>query len=279
MIKTILFPTDFSNRANYALKDAIGIAKSLDAKLILFHVYARPVPVNSKFVDAGKSLLHKREQHIEEEFSMLKQIFPELKTIEASYVKSLGLVLDQTVAAIEKHKVDLIVMATKGARGLEVFWNSNAYRVSQQINVPMLTIPYGAELNEISNIGIATNYDENSHLQPLGFVKQLADAYKAKVYIVRVHGDKKKQTLSNSEQKVADKISRVLTSTKHVFDYSLNKDVETGILEFSESKNIQMICVVQTKRNFFEDLLHDSVTKKLTLGLNMPLLLLNKPKV
>ena len=278
MVKTILFPTDFSNRANYALKDAIGMAKRLDAKLILFHAYARPVPVNSKFVDAGKSLLHKRENHVEEEFSMLKQIFPELKTIEANYVKSLGIVLDQTVAAIEKYKVDLVVMGTKGARGLEVFWNSNAYRLSQHVFVPILTIPYGAELNEIKNIGIATDYDENSHLQALDVVKQIADAYSAKVYIVRVHSDTKKQILSNKEQVVADNISRVLTSTKHVFEYSLNKDVEQGILEFSDSKNIQMVSVVQTKRNFFEDLLHDSVTKKLALGNNMPLLLLNKPK-
>jgi len=274
MISTILFPTDFSNRANYALKDAIGLAKRLEAKLILFHAYARPVPVNSKFVDASKSLLHKREKHVEEEFGMLKQIFPELKTIEVNYVKSLGLVVDQTIATIEKYKVDLVVMATKGARGLEVFWNSNAYRLSQQITVPMLTIPYKAELNEIRNIGIATNYDENSHLQPLDFVKQLADAYKAKVYVVRVHNDKNKKALSNKEQKVADNISRVLTSTKHVFDYSLNADLETGILEFSETKNIQMICIVRTKRNFFEDLLHDSVTRKLALGLNMPLLIL-----
>jgi len=277
MIKTILFPTDFSNRANFALKDTIGIAKQLGAKLILLHVYSRPVPVNSKFIDTGKSLLHKRERHVEVEFSMLKEIFPELKSMEVNYVKSLGMLLDQTVAIIKKHKVDLVIMGTKGARGLEVFWNSNAYRLSQQITVPMLTIPYAAKLSEIKNIGIATNYDENSHLQPLGVVKQLADTYNAKVYIVRVHNDKKKQTLTSKEQGVADKMSKVLTSTKHVFDYSLNKDLESGILEFAEEKNVQMICVVQTKRNFFEDLLHDSVTKQLALGLNMPLLILNKP--
>ena len=42
-MKTILFPTDFSERTHQALDQAIAYAEKFNMKLIIYHAYHRPV--------------------------------------------------------------------------------------------------------------------------------------------------------------------------------------------------------------------------------------------
>jgi len=274
IINTVLFPTDFSDRANSALGDVIKMSQHLNSKLILFHSYARPVPKNCNFLDTNNSLLHKRERHIEEEFSMLKEIFPELKSIEVNYVKSIGLLVDKVKKAVNDYQVDLILMPTKGARGFEEFWGSNTHKVAKIVKVPVLALPDGFQIQQIPNIGIATNFDSHSNLQFLDIVKQIADAYNSQVHIVRVH-TKEKPALKPKEVEIFDKIKHIFKKTDFTLDYSLHNDVESGIIDFCEKENIQLVCVLPTKRNFLEELFHESLTQKLTYHLKLPLLILN----
>ena len=42
-IKKILFPTDFSEYSNHALKYAVALAESFKAKLVVLHVCEHPI--------------------------------------------------------------------------------------------------------------------------------------------------------------------------------------------------------------------------------------------
>ena len=67
MEKTILFPTDFSDRADHALSEAIAIASAFSARLIIFHAYHRPVFKRDGKYDP-ETLLKQAEIQIEKQF-------------------------------------------------------------------------------------------------------------------------------------------------------------------------------------------------------------------
>lgn len=89
-IKSIVFPTDFSERANKAIGEVASLAKLLDAKLTVCNFYYRPIPKNSDFVDYENRMLHAREKMIEQEFSFLKEIFPDLDSPPSHLCKKNG---------------------------------------------------------------------------------------------------------------------------------------------------------------------------------------------
>jgi nucleotide-binding universal stress UspA family protein len=52
-MRTILFPTDFSDNANEALKYALAFVKDIPAKLVVLNVFGRRVERNQSFGDDG----------------------------------------------------------------------------------------------------------------------------------------------------------------------------------------------------------------------------------
>ena len=113
MEKNILFPIDFSDRAASALSEAIPIAKSLHAKLVVYHVYHRPAPDHEQY-DLTQ-VLSTEAKHIDEEFQNLYDSHPDLKEIKHEFVKEVGVSVHEIPAYTDKYSFDLIVMATKGA--------------------------------------------------------------------------------------------------------------------------------------------------------------------
>ena len=114
-MKTILFPTDFSKRANYALKETVGLAKKLGAKIIIYHVYHRPA---TEKVSSGHSdrLLENLERDIDMSFKGLLAENPGLADLDHEFRKELGFLSDCLVNISEKEGISLVCMATKGAK-------------------------------------------------------------------------------------------------------------------------------------------------------------------
>lgn len=174
---------------------------------------------------------------------------------------------------IKANQADIIMMGTKGAKGFDEFWGSKTFKVSQEVEIPVLALPYGASLQNIKEIGIATNFDPDTKFAMIGIVKQLANAYEAKINIVHVSQEETPQ-LSEKQLAVSVKVHEALNEVKHDFHYSNSDDVAQGLMDYCTEKAIQMVVVLPTERTFIEDILHTSVTKRLTHHLNLPLLIL-----
>lgn len=145
-INTILFPTDFSERAQKGLKEAIWFSKQAGAHLIIFHVYHHPV---------GEERYHslkEKEKDIELNFEALKKTYPELGEIRYSFRKELGISIDTIIETAGKGEIDMIIMATKGARGFGELWGSKTASIVQKVHVPVIVVPNSSSLQNISTL-------------------------------------------------------------------------------------------------------------------------------
>jgi len=143
-IRRILFPTDFSEPAEYAWPYALTFAQEFRAEVHLVHVVAPPPRLTEAYTgdfDSGQMV---ESLTAEAAASMDREV-------EAA--KSRGLIFQREVRVgvdyreiidyAAKHDIDLIVMATHGRTGLaHVLLGSVAEKVVRKAPCPVLTIKH-----------------------------------------------------------------------------------------------------------------------------------------
>ena len=135
--KTILFPTDFSPRADRALDEAISFAKKFDYKLLIYHVYHRPIVTEG----TSSTLLRQVEGKADKNLNDLEKKHPALKTITYKAWKELGISIDSIVETAKKEEAELIIMATKGAKGFGELWGTKTAKIIKKCVNPSFGNP------------------------------------------------------------------------------------------------------------------------------------------
>ncbi len=143
-IRRILFPTDFSEPAEYAWSYALTFAQEFGAEVHLVHVVAPPPRLTEAYAVNFDPERMVQSLTAEANASMNQQV-------EAA--KSRGLIFQHEVRVgvdfreiidyALKHDIDLIVMATHGRTGLaHVLLGSVAEKVVRKAPCPVLTVKH-----------------------------------------------------------------------------------------------------------------------------------------
>ncbi|MEP9410596.1 MAG: universal stress protein [Candidatus Brocadia sp.] len=143
-IKKILFPTDFSECAEHALKYAISLATAYDAKLYVLHVITElNIPVGlgvstyplSEIYDAMEKEAQKKMQRL------IPAQLQEKGKVENIIIR--GTPFLEIIKTARKYDIDLITIATHGRTGLShVFLGSTAEKVVRQAPCPVLCVKH-----------------------------------------------------------------------------------------------------------------------------------------
>lgn len=137
-IQQIVVPVDFQKHSEELAEFAIGVAKPLGAAVTFFHVvenvvfYADFVPTN---------FAQQEEQTYEYANKRMRALVEKSKTklAQCTGQVSRGDVVDTILEYAEDEGMDLIVMATHGARGIEkILLGSVAERVIKRSTCPVL---------------------------------------------------------------------------------------------------------------------------------------------
>jgi nucleotide-binding universal stress UspA family protein len=144
--KRILVPTDFSPGAEAALENAIDLARSYGATVVLMHCYGLPT---YSYPDLGGGItadyMSALEQYARE---MLGAILEKHKDAGVPIATALyaGVPWEQILRAIGEHSIGLVVIGTHGRRGIaHALLGSVAEKVVRLSPVPVLTVRAPAE--------------------------------------------------------------------------------------------------------------------------------------
>lgn len=146
-LRKILYPTDFSDASLEALKYAISLAKSTQAKLILMHV------VNQKIISEGLSLARIStpealgKELADEARRQLKMLIPadERQDLEWEMNIRAGNPSREIICYAKENNVDMIVIGTAGRSGMEhMMFGSTAEKVVRGAHCSVLSVKPGA---------------------------------------------------------------------------------------------------------------------------------------
>ncbi len=133
-IKTILHPTDFSERSNQAFRLACSLARGHGARVILLHVAPPPAT-------AIGGVMTPDPGHHEECWEQLRRLQPEDSRVPVERLLAEGSPAEAILRAAQERHCDLIVMGTHGRTGLgRLLMGSVAEEVVRKARCPVLTV-------------------------------------------------------------------------------------------------------------------------------------------
>jgi nucleotide-binding universal stress UspA family protein len=270
----ILVPTDFSDTATKALELAIQIAKRSDAQLLIVHIYLLPVlPARNTFYsDQGKGMdnLRKAEdelQRLTEAMTSLKEVKYETKAISMYGPVEIPDILIGLSA-------DLIIMGTHGNEGLKkLILGSNTFSIIDKSPCPVLIVPEMQSLPEIKNIGLSYDGGIIEDLSRLSILVWITKLMAADLQVFRVRNPEENispEVLENNVQPLLDYLKVSHDSYSEIEGIRVTEGLEQVIAE----NNIDMLVTIPRQNFLLREFFAGSVTKKLSLRIRIPLLVI-----
>lgn len=272
-MKKILVPTDCSDLSGYALTLAQKLARQSGAEIYTLKVV--PTPAEAVF-DRNGELLAGEDFNLEAVKSEQELARIQLTTwIEKSKIQAIpvvraGHLTDQILCYIKKEDIDLVLMGTHGLNGFrELIADSVTEQVVRQSSVPVLSLKCDRSDLEIKNIVLASSFDRES-IKQISFIKDLQQAFEAKIHLLRVNtsGDFKTTRTLEERMKAFAKANELKNVEIHIY---CDKDVESGILHFTEDAGMDMISI-GVEPEGISKLFHKHVSSALVNHVNHPVL-------
>ena len=273
-MKTILVPTDFSNHALNALKVAARIARKINAKINLVHVYSVPSAEFQHYHyydEFQKEIKAKASKHLNElvRLEFLKGIIVKKHIVT-------GMLMWEIATTEEFKNADLIIMGSHGKSGFsKAFIGSNTGKIVRLANSPVLTIKNDIEDFVIKKMVFASNFFEESY-QVFDKIKFFADTYKAHLYLLKVITPKEFEPTPVSQKLLNDFINKFALKNYSVSIYN-SQSIETGIIEFSDEVNADLIAIETHGRTGFAHLINGSLAEDVVKHEPKPVLSIKIP--
>ncbi|MGI9544418.1 MAG: universal stress protein [Cyclobacteriaceae bacterium] len=272
-IKKILVPFDFSKCAENALELALEISKRTEAQLCLLNVSLMPIPYTEVNYYIDFKSLNDLEQIMREHLYKLKQRKPELLGAETETVQMIS-VTDGIIDRAKAKDIDLIVMGTKGATGFnELLFGSNAAQVLRETEVPTLVVPETYTQTRFDKMAFASDYKSLENPSETSMLAELGRIFNSEIEIFNVNLTSEPISVDTAFE--AAQLDDYLKEAKHSYHEISNKNAEEGILDYITSHNIDMLAMVPRKHSLIKELFKGSLTKKMALHLDIPLLVMH----
>lgn len=266
---TILLPTDFSETAENATNYAISAFGIEQVKYILLNAYQVPHAGASMLVSVTDILRQESEKDLEKEADRLQKRFGPTLNLKS---KSLhGDVLSTVESILESQEISYIALGTNGASGLkEVLVGSNAATVIRNSNIPVLLVPSNANFAPWEKVVFATDFHEIESAEVLEPLLSMCTQNNSKVELLNVRKKDEEADAEKSLQELA--LHYALENIEHNFKYVDHNDVVKGLEEYLQEERPNLVAMVPRHTRFLDRIFHRSVTNRLAMHTDIPLL-------
>jgi len=282
--KRILVAIDFSEYSLKACKAAFGIARHMNAKVKILHVYRIHYPITFPFADIleenkNNSMLDRARHKMldfccEIDRKIAEKEFP---SVNYSYSLREGNVEEEIEAFVDEYKPFLLVLGSKGESNSESSsLGSVTADIIEMTNVPVMAVPEDSNIKgseDVKHIAFLTN-----------FQKKDLESFDNLVNIVRPYPQMRVTFLHiNSKNRDGDKwsdtellgmkefFSRKYPELNVGYDVIDSSDMVEAINYYVESEEVNILALNTRRRNLFGRIFMPSISRKVLLNNNVTL--------
>ncbi len=276
-VKNILVPIDFSVTSRNAYRYARELSETLDATVTVINIKENFMMVSDVMMvpfpeqESGQLMRDVRE-FIADEDTMVNKLAGE----HAVKIKIMqGNPVDVLVELSENEDTDLIVIGTTGLQDvLSKIVGSVSLKVANKAHCPVILVPRDAKWYPIEQIMYASNYDSMT-AKAVHEIADFAINIDADIHFVNVKNFDPVFEVREKEIDWSELFT--LTDSSVYFDrYTIyGNDTIEKIIEFNDEKNINLMAFVSKHRNFWENLIHKSVTENMALSTTIPMMVMH----
>jgi len=272
-IKKILVPTDFSETAANALRQAIFVAKSKNASIKLLHVIHQVYITGSELtVPYGPAFFNKLQKTATAHLKEMAAEITKTSGVPISYEVLMGEVETIVNTIAKKEKFDLIIMGTHGTSGVkEFFIGSNAYKVVHNATCPVITIQKKIK-GGFKNIILPIRLEIASR-QKVDYAMEIAKVFGSTIHITgfttlndKASKTKVKQYVHQVEKYLKDNGVKY-TSTSIFADNFIAE-----ILKYAKQQKADLLTIMNDNDLSLDQLIKGPYAKQLINHSNIPVL-------
>jgi len=279
-LRKILVPTDFSPTSAQAFSYAIWLADKVGASIDLIHVVypgtdvmdfpAMAAESTRVQVDAAEEIIKVFTEEA------LTRVLSTTDMEDVPVVRSTISVGTPAAVIADEAKTgefDLIIIGIRGDHNpMEMVFGSVTTAVLRRSLVPVLVVPEELHAMQIKKVAYATSLDDSDPYQIWKAIQLLRPVRPVlKIVHVRRPEDKDAELDLNALTSYFSERELDPMPTFHESDHS---DIEEGLEEFAIQEKLDLMIMYSPKQNLFERLGHRSVTRKMALYSEVPMLVM-----
>lgn len=273
-MKRILVPYDFTAVSQHALDFACQIANKGASEIVLLNIIEHPTP--DSFRTMGIQEVDPLEQlYIKKMIESVKQKLTEVisnakyEDENMSFKIQIGNAFNTIIDEITEEKVDLVIMGTEGADGLnEFFVGSNAEKVVRKATCPVMTIQKKADIEPIEKILFASDFI-NTDDRFVERLKVLQTMLGAQLSIVKINTPASFTSTRHDTKQMEEFVKKykIEDYTISIYNY---KNEEDGIIYCAEDLGVDMIALGTNQRKGVGHFLAGSIAEDVVNHSNVP---------
>ncbi|MBV8388334.1 MAG: universal stress protein, partial [Mucilaginibacter sp.] len=179
------------------------------------------------------------------------------------------------IETINKENGDIVILGSNGSDSRNISHvGSNVINISKLSPVPVIVVPPACCYELIKRVVMACDFNKVKDTIPLEPLKRLLQRHDVELQVVNIDKEAKHKH-ADPEQMAQETALHAMLKEYHPHYYYNNEgDIINGILGFAKGHHAQMVIALPHKYSFFQSLLHNSVSKQLTVHSAVPVLLL-----
>jgi len=267
-MKRILLLTDFSETARNAAMYAIKMFENENVTFSLLNAFDLDFSGSPYVMQIKDEMAEESRRGLKKDMEMLKYHFPQAKI---DVMSRFGALIPIVQEELSENFYDLVVIGCVGETALENFLlGSHAYEIVKKIETAILIVPKSTRFRKPDKIVMATDLKDIMHDESIDPLRNILHHYNASLLFVNVLNSESENRLQ-SEAKLIEHFPGVDVN----FNFVENQDVCNGILNFMDDNHADIVTIIRRKVGVIERLLHPSITKKMVLQPEHPMLIIH----
>ena len=263
-MKTIVVATDFSAPAEKAMLYAGQLASTIDASILLLHVYQIPVGMNDMpvLVVSTDELKKNAEAGLERAKKKLQSTFP---AASVQTEARLGDVVVELEDVCNKANPVVIVTGKHGASGVQrLLFGSTSLSIIRHTSFPVIAVPDNWNNNppKIAALAIDASVEKLEAQK----IRSVINELNIQLRIIHV-----KQEKSASLQ-VKNLVTELNSNYETIYDHEFVHGIESYI----HQNNIDLLIILPHRHNLVEKLFLRTHTKELLRKISIPIMCINE---
>lgn len=276
-MKTILLPTDFSKISVNAINYATQLFRNEPCNFYILNVQkassyisddlmvvSASATIYNTIIDTAKKSISNIISRIKKEYNNDTHHFEAIVDYD-NFIDSINQV-------IKKYNVDLIIMGTKGASGLEkVIFGSNTSRVMQRCKVPVLAIPEGCGFKSLKKISFTTNHITLLNTNQLNVLNVILALHDSELNILHEGGEfqSDKNQIQNNHF-----FKSHFEEATHDYLEVQNNDMFKMVQTYLKENQVDMFVMMSEQHSFFERLFTRHALETFAFSIEVPFLVI-----
>lgn len=282
-MKNILIPVDFSDHSLNALEYVQNLYADISCNFFVLHIsdYIDQPVYHEKLDGEGNLQLIKEAPPSRRQLNDFMQYVEDNMANDNHRYIALhehGFFIETLKKNLDLHKIDLVVMGTKGVTGLrEKIIGSNTGDVITKVKCDILAIPKNAKFKALKELAFPTDFNIFYSHKILNTITEMLEIGNGNLRVMNV--SKKEIDLNTAQNQNRDYLYDYLHESfpgRNSFHTITNKRVNAAIQCFVESRDIDMIIMVAKNLNFLQQVFFDSLVEKISFHTNVPFLVLHE---